>query len=182
MRASLSSPVHQRPTQAASLLRGAFVRACLLALCVAAAHASIAAQQPTPANPASAAEVAAAENKVAQVSDPAVTYPTDPVTILRTAKLIYIRKESAFFKPSELENELLKRPEFQRWGLLITRTELDADLIIEVSRKVFTRFVYTIIDRRTNTVVASGKLSSLGGTLSTKVAKRVIENMKRVRQ
>ncbi|HJU56541.1 MAG TPA: hypothetical protein VJ715_18290 [Pyrinomonadaceae bacterium] len=183
MRASLSSSVRQKPTRAASLLRAAFARARLLALCVAAAHGSVAAQQPLPANPASAVEAnaTAIENKVAQVSGPAVNAPTDPLTILRTAKLLYIRKESAFFKPSELENELLKRPEFQRWGLLITRTELDADLIIEVGRKVFTRFVYSIIDRRTNTVVASGKLSSLGGTLSTKIAKRVIENMKRVR-
>ena len=112
----------------------------------------------------------------------AAAVPADPATILRNAKTLYIRKESAFFKPAELENELLKRPEFQRWGLVITRTESDADLIIEVGRKVFTRFVYTVIDRRTNTVVASGKLSSLGGTLSTKIAKRFIENMRRVRQ
>jgi hypothetical protein len=179
MRASLSSFVPHKPTRAAAFPRSAFVRACLLTLCVAATLGSVAAQQPGPANPA---EAAVAETKLAQVSDSAVRSPIDPVTILRNAKLLYIRKESVFFQPSELENELLKRPEFQRWGLLITRTEMDADLIIEVSRKVFTRFVYSVIDRRTNTVVASGKLSSLGGTLSTKIAKRVIENMKRVRQ
>lgn len=179
MRASLSSSVLQQGARAAAFLRGAFARALLLALCVAAALGSAAAQQPSASNPAAAAEVAAAETITPQTSD---SWPTDPATILRNAKLLYIRKESVFFKPSELENELLKRPEFRRWGLVITRTEIDADLIIEVSRKVFTRFVYSIIDRRTNTVVASGKLSSLGGTLSTKVAKRVIENMKRVRQ
>ncbi|HKQ52802.1 MAG TPA: hypothetical protein VJT74_10560 [Pyrinomonadaceae bacterium] len=134
-------------------------RACLLAFAVTLAHGSVAAQQP--------------DHPAEQVADSA--------TLLRRAKVIYIRKESAFFKPAELENELLKRPEFQRWGLTITRSEVDADLIIEVSRKVFTRFVYTVIDRRTNTVVASGKLSSLGGTLSTKIAKRFVENMRRVR-
>ncbi len=182
MSASLSSPL-QNPTRAAFFPRGPFSRACLLALCVATAQWSVAAQQPGPAGPASAAEVAAAATNAPQTSDsPARAILVDPVTILRNAKLIYVRKESVFFKPAELENELLKRPEFQHWGLLITRTEADADLIIEVGRKVFTRFVYTVIDRRTNTVVASGKLSSLGGTLSTKIAKRFIENMKRVHQ
>lgn len=112
-------------------------------------------------------------------AQPAVT---DPATILRNAKLIYIRKKSVYFKAPELENELRKRPEFQRWGLAITRNEADADLIIEVGRKVFTtRFIYTVIDPRTDIVVTSGKLSSLGGTLATKIAKRFIEQMLQVR-
>lgn len=67
-------------------------------------------------------------------------------------------------------------------GLAITRSERDADLIIEVGRKVFTtRFVYTVIDPRTDIVVLSGKLSSLGGTLTTKIAKRLIEQMRQMR-
>ena len=117
-----------------------------------------------------------------QSSDSNAAPVTDPATILRKAKLIYIRKMTAFIEATELENELRKRPEFQRWGLAITRTEADADLILEVNRKVFTRFVYSVIDPRTNTVVMSGKLSSLGGTLSTKIAKRFIKQMQRVRQ
>ena len=106
---------------------------------------------------------------------------TDTATIMRHAKTIYIRKKTIYIEAPELENELLKRPEFQRWGLAITRNEMDADLIIEVGHKIFTRFVYTVLDPRTNIVLASGKLSSLGGTLSTKIAKRFIENMQRVR-
>jgi hypothetical protein len=107
---------------------------------------------------------------------------TDPAAILRAAKLIYVRKKSVYFKAPELENELRKRPEFQRWGLVITRNESDADLIIEVGRKVFTtRFIYTVIDPRTDIVVTTGKLSSLGGTLATKIAKRFIEQMQQVR-
>ena len=117
-----------------------------------------------------------------QFSDSNARLVTDPSTIMRNAKLIYIRKKSLYFKAPELENELRKRPEFQRWGLAITRNESDADLIIEVGRKVFTtRFVYSVIDPRTDILVTSGKLSSLGGTLSTKLAKRFIEQMQRVR-
>ena len=116
-----------------------------------------------------------------QFSDSNAPPVTDPATILRNAKLIYVRKKTAYIEATELENELRKRPEFQRWGLAITRNEADADLILEVNRKVFTRFVYSVIDPRTDIVVASGKLSSLGGTLSTKIAKRFIEQMQRVR-
>ncbi len=117
-----------------------------------------------------------------QYSDSNAPPITDPAMILRNAKLIYIRKKSVYFKAPELENELRKRPEFQRWGLAITRNEADADLIIEVGRKVFTtRFVYTVIDPRTDIVVTSGKLSSVGGTLATKIAKRFIEQIQQVR-
>src|SRR4051812_44044926 len=86
-----------------------------------------------------------------QVSDSSTVSPvTDPRAILRAARLIYIRKKSVYFKAPELENELRKRPEFQSWGLAITRNEGDADLIVEVGRKVFTtRFIYTVIDPRT---------------------------------
>jgi uncharacterized membrane-anchored protein len=118
----------------------------------------------------------------APVSDSTAAPLTDPAAILRAAKLIYVRKKSVYFKAPELENELRKRPEFQRWGLVITRNESDADLIIEVGRKVFTtRFIYTVIDPRTDIVVTTGKLSSLGGTLATKIAKRFIEQMQQVR-
>lgn len=120
-------------------------------------------------------------NSEQQYSDSNAAPVTDPATIMRSARIIYIRKKTIYVEAPELENELLKRPEFQRWGLSITRNEMDADLIIEVSHKIFTRFVYTVLDPRTNTVVATGKLSSLGGTLSTKIAKRFIENMQRVR-
>jgi hypothetical protein len=119
-----------------------------------------------------------------QFSDSTAGAPpiTDTATILRNAKLIYVRKKSVYFKAQEFENELIKRPEFQRWGMAITRNEADADLIIEVGRKVFTtRFVYTVIDPRTNIIVTSGKLSSLGGTLSTKIAKRFIKQVQLVR-
>jgi hypothetical protein len=121
-------------------------------------------------------------NSEQRYSDSNAAPVTDPATIMRNARIIFIRKKTIYIEAPELENELLKRLEFQRWGLSITRNELDADLIIEVGHKIFTRFVYTVLDPRTNTVVATGKLSSLGGTLSTKIAKRFIENMQRVRQ
>jgi hypothetical protein len=47
---------------------------------------------------------------------------------------------------------------------------MDADLILEVRRGVLTKFVFTAIEPETLILVASGKLSSLGGTVDGKVA------------
>ena len=66
-------------------------------------------------------------------------------------------------------------------GLVITRDEAAADLILELEHDVFTKYVYTAIDRKTNMVVASGKLSSLGGTVAGKVAKRFLKQVLRAR-
>ncbi|HYG08599.1 MAG TPA: hypothetical protein VD835_01365, partial [Pyrinomonadaceae bacterium] len=69
-----------------------------------------------------------------------------PAETLRSAQTIFIRTKSVYFKPAALEQELLDRSEAQQWGLVISRDETDADLIIEVDRKLFTnRFVYSVL-------------------------------------
>jgi len=62
-------------------------------------------------------------------------------------------------------------------GLVITRDPDAADLILEVHHDIFTKFVYTAVDRKANIVVAGGKLSSLGGTVAGKVAKRFLKQV-----
>ena len=76
-----------------------------------------------------------------------------------------------------IETKLRKRSEFQQLGLIITRDPDAADLVLEVKHDLFTKYVYTAIDPQTNIVVASGKLSSLGGTVAGKVAKRFLKQM-----
>jgi len=78
--------------------------------------------------------------------------------------------------------KLLKRPEFQQRGFAITRDIDDADLIIELRHDLLTKYVFTIIDVKSRTVVAGGKLSSLGGTVAEKVAKRFIKEINAVSQ
>jgi len=70
----------------------------------------------------------------------------------------------------DIENKLRKHPDFQRLGLIVTRQEMDADLILEMRRSVLTKFVFTAIEPKTLILVASGKISSLGGTVDGKVA------------
>lgn len=105
----------------------------------------------------------------------------DAVAALRSAKTIYVKSSSVLVGASVVETKLQKRPEFAQMGLVITRDESAADLILELEHDVFTKYVYTAIDRKTNIVVASGKLSSLGGTVAGKVAKRFLKQMLQAR-
>jgi hypothetical protein len=108
--------------------------------------------------------------------------PANPaVNALRSAKTIYVKSTSVLVGAAVVETKLQKRPEFSQMGLVITRDEAAADLILELEHDVFTKYVYTAIDTKTNTVVASGKLSSLGGTVAGKVAKRFLKQVSKAR-
>ncbi len=103
----------------------------------------------------------------------------DPTAILRSAKTIYVKSSSIMVGESVIEAKLRKRSEFQQMGLVITRDWEAADLILELKHDLFTMYVYTAIDPNTSIVVATGKLSSLGGTVAGKVAKRFLKQMVR---
>ena len=105
----------------------------------------------------------------------------DPVASLRSAKLIYVKSSSLLVGNSVIEEKLQQRAEFSQLGLVITRDPNIADLILEVHHDVLTKYVYTAIDPRSNIVVASGKLSSLGGTVAGKVAKRFLKEILKAR-
>jgi hypothetical protein len=108
---------------------------------------------------------------------------SSPNDVLRSAQTIFIRSKSVYFKASTLENSLLQQDEFQQWGLVITRDESDADLIIEVGRKAFTTsFIYSVIDPRNKRVVASGRVNSIGGTVEGKITASFMKKMRSVRQ
>jgi hypothetical protein len=106
---------------------------------------------------------------------------TDPTAILRSAKRIYVKSSSILVGEAVVETKLRKRKEFQQLGLVITRNPDEADLILELRHDLFTMYVYTAVDPRTSIVVAGGKLSSLGGTVAGKVAKRFMKQMMRAR-
>lgn len=105
----------------------------------------------------------------------------DPVASLRSARLIYVKSSSLLVGSSVVEEKLQQRAEFSQLGLVITRDPAVADLILEVHHDVLTKYVYTAIDPRANIVVASGKLSSLGGTVAGKVAKRFLKAILKAR-
>jgi len=103
--------------------------------------------------------------------------PYNPTAILRSARIIYVNSSSVLVGEAVIEAKLRKRSEFQQLGLVITRDPNEADLVLELKHDLFTMYVYTVIDPGTNIVVASGKLSSLGGTVAGKVAKRFLKQI-----
>ena len=107
--------------------------------------------------------------------------PPDPLDALRTGKVIYVKSSSLLVSSSVLEEKLQKRREYQQLGLVITRDFYAADVVLELHHDVLTKYVYSAIDPKTDTVVASGKLSSLGGTVAGKVAKRFLKQMVQAR-
>ena len=94
---------------------------------------------------------------------------------------VFVRSKALLVRAAVVEEKLLKLPEFSQLGLAITRDESDADIILELRHDLLTKYVFTAVDTRTQTVIAGGKVSSLGGTVGGKVAKRFVKEMAKTR-
>jgi len=95
------------------------------------------------------------------------------------SRRVFVRSNSLLVRGAVVEDKLLKRPEFKELGFVITRDAADADIILELRHDLLTMYVFSVVDVRTQTVIAGGKLSSLGGTVADKVAKRFLKEMAR---
>src|SRR5436853_1218061 len=103
---------------------------------------------------------------------------SNPSEALRGARTIFIMSRSGYFHADDLAGELAKRALFQQTGIAITKDRNEADLVIDVDRAVFTtEFPYSLIDRRTNTVVAAGRVNSLFGTVAGKIANELMRKL-----
>jgi hypothetical protein len=106
---------------------------------------------------------------------------TDPAEIMRRARFVYVDSDSEFVSAHEVEDSLRKRKEFRAWGMVVTRRRSEADLVIEITRKSFSRrFTFTVVDPRTDEVVASGKMRSVlfGKKIPNKVAEQFANRVK----
>jgi hypothetical protein len=90
---------------------------------------------------------------------------------------VFVRSEALLVRASVVEDKLMKRAEFNQLGLALTRNEGDADIILELRHDVLTKYIYSAVDAKTQTVIAGGKVSSLGGTVAGKVAKRFLKQV-----
>jgi hypothetical protein len=103
-----------------------------------------------------------------------------PVSRSDRSRRVFVRSTSLLVSAAVVEDKLLKQPEFSQLGLVITRDPYEADLILELRHDVLTKYVFTVVDAKTRTVIAGGKLSSLGGTVAGKLAKRFVKDIARV--
>jgi len=111
----------------------------------------------------------------------AVEAETKRAPVADNIRRVFVRSTSVFVGAAVVENKLLKRPEFHQLGFAITREESQASLILELRHDVLTKYVFSVVDPTSHMVLASGKVSSLGGTVAGKVAKRFVKDMSLVR-
>jgi hypothetical protein len=101
---------------------------------------------------------------------------------LRKARLLLIRPRSSWFNREKLERELLKRKEFGELRLELTRDDNQADLILEITRKIFTtRFTCSVIEPSASRILAAVTASSLGGEIEPHLADAIIKQFKTAR-
>jgi hypothetical protein len=133
------------------------------------------------ASSAGAAQLRAAASNIGSAF-PRTAIPSRSTESLRSARTVFIMSRSGFFNPSDLANELLKKSDFTQMGLTITKDRNAADLLIEVDRLIFTtHFPYVVVDPKNNTVVASGEVNSLFGTVPAKIAGAFTRQLKAAR-
>jgi len=95
------------------------------------------------------------------------------------SRRVFVRSTSLLVRGAVVEEKLLKISEFKQLGFVITRDPRDADLVLELRHDLLTLYVFTVVEVKTMNVIAGGKLSSLGGTVADKVAKRFVKEMSR---
>jgi mono/diheme cytochrome c family protein len=121
-------------------------------------------------------------SSVALPSRPAGISTVGAAEALRSARTIFIMTRTVHFKPDDLAGQLLKKPEFTQMGLTVTKDRNTADLIMEVDRITFsTEFPYVIVDPKNQTVVASGQVNSLFGTVPAKIANMFMKQIREAR-
>jgi hypothetical protein len=108
--------------------------------------------------------------------------------MLATARSIYILSHT-HYAPSEAIIAALQGSEsFEALGIAIIEVPkdehllFDADLLFDIDRAPFTtEYSFTVIDRQSSIVVASGHVNSLFGTVPGKVTDSLVKQIKAAR-
>lgn len=102
--------------------------------------------------------------------------------LVAKARSLYVDSDTFYMKREQLISSLLGRDEFKAWEMQMTNRRDLADLLVRVHRVAFSNhFIYTVADRRTETVVMAGKVDSLAGTVYGLIADEIVHKMKVLR-
>ena len=104
---------------------------------------------------------------------------TNPADLLRAARTVFVRSETVFLTPDQLENDLRERKEFGALGLMVVKDPKVADLIIDLDRPVFTyTFTFTVSSSQTSVLLMSGKVTAFDGNFAAaKIAKEFLKQL-----
>jgi hypothetical protein len=125
-------------------------------------------------------------SNVATVSDEmkAKAAGADPVKALSSVRTIVVASSTKFLKPSQVENEMRKRPEFKTLGLRIVNDKRLADLEIKLDRTSPISFYYTfsVFNPETGILVTSGKVLAWDGhRAATEMANIIVKQIQAAR-
>ena len=144
---------------------------------------SLPAAQPTPPSKS------AADPTLGTLAATGLTQNVAPATaltnndLLARGKTIFVVTDSFFVKKEELEKDLINRKELADWGLHVVGSPQNADLILKVRRAPFqNNFPFTITDRVSGIVVMGGTVNSLFGTVPGKIAARLTDKLKEIKE
>ncbi|HSE38764.1 MAG TPA: caspase family protein [Blastocatellia bacterium] len=108
----------------------------------------------------------------------------DPSKALSSVRTIVVATSTKFLKPSQVENEMRKRPEFKTLGLRIVNDKKLADLEIQLDRTSPISFYYTfsVYNPETGILVTSGKVLAWDGhRAATEMANMILKRIQEAR-
>src|SRR5260370_42614992 len=112
-------------------------------------------------------------------SAPPSAAPLSKKDLMARDKIFFVASDTFYVKKEELEKGLLNREEFEKWGLLVTHNQSDADAILYVRRAAFqNNFPYTVTDRETAIVIMGAEVNSLFGTVPVNIARDIVNTLR----
>jgi S1-C subfamily serine protease len=109
--------------------------------------------------------------------------PANPKDVLRTCRTIFVESHTIYLKGNLLQDALYTRPEIREWGIRIVDDRATAEVYIDVTRPFLTfDWVYKMIDNRTGTVLATGKVVAWDGPIAApQLAGEIVGRIRGVR-
>ncbi|MCA1619565.1 MAG: hypothetical protein LC795_09705 [Acidobacteria bacterium] len=103
-----------------------------------------------------------------------------PGSLVREARTVFVA-ESRHVEKKYLEYKLGKYAELRDWGLMLVADADKADLVLSVEKTAL-NYIFTLTDRRTSVIVATGKCVAVNGRLAAEyLGKEIIRKLKDVR-
>jgi hypothetical protein len=118
------------------------------------------------------------------VSGSGASSKPEPADLIRAARTIQVRSKTIFLGPKLLEDELLKQPDFQAFGLNFVPAGTEADLVVEVTLPFLSwTWTYVVTHQASKTQLANGKIREItAGLASPKLARDIVTRLQAVRE
>ena len=103
-----------------------------------------------------------------------------PGSLVREARTVYVA-ESRHVEKKYLEYKLGKYDELRDWGLVLVADPSAADLVLTVDKTAL-NYIFTLTDRRTSVIVATGKCVAVNGRLAAEyLGKEIVKKIRDAR-